>query len=206
MSLRMPAIVTLVAVAMSSLTWFGFRDMPQEKDSAPWNPRAVAGQDIASSSRCTGCHSTGGAGPDLTSGRISRDDEWIASHLTDPGMIAPGASLPASAGLKALEAQAVLAYVEKIRQGARPPRLSPEDRIAANVFATRCVSCHTLNGDGGTEGPDLTHEGQKHDAAWLAAWITDPSAVDPIADMPSFGGRITGAELTAISNYLAARK
>ena len=80
------------------------------------------------------------------------------------------------------------------------------DRLAARVFATRCVTCHMLDGDGGKEGPDLTHEGQKHDAAWLARWITNPSDVDPIADMPAFGGKISTAELTAISNYLAGRK
>jgi cytochrome c1 len=41
---------------------------------------------------------------------------------------------------------------------------------------------------------------------WLQQWIADPEAVDPDAQMPSFGDRLTPDELTAVSNYLAARK
>jgi nitric oxide reductase subunit C len=96
--------------------------------------------------------------------------------------------------------------VQKIRESAPPPRISPEDRLASHVFATRCVACHTIDGDGGKEGPDLSHEGKKQDAAWLTRWITDPSAVDPDAEMPSFKGKLTDAEMQALSAYLANRK
>lgn len=203
---RVSPIVTLIAVAASTLTWLGFRDTPKEKDAALWSPRAVAGQDIASSEKCTRCHAPGGAGPDLTRGRVSRDDQWIASHLADPDMIAAELRPAPPTALNLLETRAVLAYVQKIREGAPSPRISSEGRLAANVFATRCVSCHVLDGDGGSEGPDLTHEGKQHDAAWLVRWITSPSAVDPVADMPSFGGKITDAEMSAIAHYLANRK
>lgn len=199
-------VVTLIALAASTLTWPAVRDTPKEQDAASWNLRAVAGQDIASSETCTRCHSTSGAGPDLARGRVSRDDQWIASHLADPEMIAADLRPAPATGLKVLEAGAVLAYLQKIREGAPPPRMSPGDRLAANIFARRCVSCHALDGDGGNEGPDLTHEGTKHDAAWLVRWITNPSSIDPDADMPSFGGKITDAEMTAIASYLATRK
>jgi len=63
-----------------------------------------------------------------------------------------------------------------------------------------------IDADGGTEGPDLTHAGKKHDAAWLAKWIADPSTVDPDSDMPAFGGKLTNAEMQAISRYLAGRR
>ena len=39
----------------------------------------------------------------------------------------------------------------------------------------------------------------KHDAATLRRWIVDPEQVDPDADMPSFGDRLTAAQLDAIS-------
>jgi ubiquinol-cytochrome c reductase cytochrome b subunit len=203
---RVSAIVTLIAVAASTLTWLGFRDAPKDKDASLWNPRAVAGLDIAASEKCTRCHTTGGSGPDLTRGRVSRDDQWIAAHVSDPEMIAAGLRPVPPTGLKLLETRAVLAYVQKIREGAPAPRISPGERLAAGVFATKCVSCHMLDGDGGKEGPDLTHEGKQHDAAWLTRWIADPSAIDPIADMPAFHGKISDAELTAIANFLASRK
>src|SRR5665213_1726833 len=105
-----------------------------------------------------------------------------------------------------MEARAVIAYVQKIREGAPAPRISPEDRLASHVFATRCITCHILDGDGGKEGPDLSHEGKKQNAAWLTRWITNPSAVNPDAEMPSFGGKISDAELQSISAFLARRQ
>ena len=68
-----------------------------------------------------------------------------------------------------------------------------------------CVSCHTIDGDGGREGPDLTHAAKSRDrtAAWFRRWITDPGLVNPDAEMPAFGGKLSDAELTAIAEYLA---
>jgi ubiquinol-cytochrome c reductase cytochrome b subunit len=203
---RVSAVVTLIVVAVSTLTWLGFRDKPKDTDPAVWSPRAIAGLDIARDDRCTRCHTSGGAGPDLMRGRISRDNQWITGHVADPEMIAPGLRPPPPAGLKVLEARAVVAYVDKVRESAPPPRVSPQDRIASTVFATRCIACHIIDGDGGKEGPDLSHEGKKQNAAWLARWIADPPAVDPDADMPSFKGKLSDAEMQAISAYLANRK
>ncbi len=76
----------------------------------------------------------------------------------------------------------------------------------APVWARYCVGCHKIEGDGGTDGPDLTHEGTKHDAPTLRRWIVDPEQVDPDAEMPSFGDRLTAAQLDAISAYLASRR
>ena len=55
-------------------------------------------------------------------------------------------------------------------------------------------------------GPDLSHIGSRHEAAWLHDWITQPDAVDPVANMPAFGEVLSAKEMTAIVNYLAARK
>ena len=40
----------------------------------------------------------------------------------------------------------------------------------------------------------------------IRTWIEDPEAIDPLADMPSFGKRLTPEQLDAIAGYLAARK
>jgi mono/diheme cytochrome c family protein len=46
----------------------------------------------------------------------------------------------------------------------------------------------------------------ENDAAKLRTWIEDPEAINPDADMPSFGKRLTTEQLDAISDYLASRK
>ena len=59
------------------------------------------------------------------------------------------------------------------------PGYPPQIEAVAAVCARYCVGCHKIEGDGGTDGPDLTHEGTKHDAATLRRWIVDPELVDP---------------------------
>jgi ubiquinol-cytochrome c reductase cytochrome b subunit len=203
---RVSAVVTLVVVAVSTLTWLGFRDTPVEQDPANWSPRAVAGLDIATSQRCVRCHAPGGAGPDLGRGRINRDVQWIQTHVADPDMIAGGLRTPPPEGLKTQETRAVVAWVQKVREGAPLPHVAGAERLAFDVFATRCITCHTIDGDGGKEGPDLSHAGKKHDAAWFAKWIADPSSINPDSDMPAFRGRLTDDEMQAIAGFLAARR
>jgi cbb3-type cytochrome oxidase cytochrome c subunit len=63
-----------------------------------------------------------------------------------------------------------------------------------------------IDGEGGSSAPDLTRIGATRDAKWLRQWITQPEAVDAFATMPAFGEVLNEAQMTAIVNYLAARK
>ena len=74
------------------------------------------------------------------------------------------------------------------------------------VWARYCVGCHIIDGDGGKDGPELSKAGEKHDLPTLKTWITDPEAVNPDAEMPAFGDRLTPEQLEAIAGYLASRK
>ena len=69
-----------------------------------------------------------------------------------------------------------------------------------------CANCHMVDGEGGSVGPDLTRIGGRHDAAWLRDWITQPDAVDPAATCRRSARCSRPSEMTAIVNYLAARK
>jgi cbb3-type cytochrome oxidase cytochrome c subunit len=50
-----------------------------------------------------------------------------------------------------------------------------------------CSNCHTINGIGGTSGPDLTKVGSRRDHDWLFGHFKDPqkyvktSAMPPVA-------------------------
>ncbi|MGE5245194.1 MAG: cytochrome b N-terminal domain-containing protein [Betaproteobacteria bacterium] len=201
-------IAAFLVVGALALTSLGLRDAPGNTSAQAWGPRAIAGRDIASGERCTRCHTPDGIGPDLTRGRFVRDDQWIEGHVGDPEMIAPGLRPAPAGGLKLLESRAVVAYVQKARAGIPPPAVTETERVASDVFATRCITCHIVNGDGGKEGPDLTHAAKKpdHNQAWFVTWISDPSNVDPTADMPAFEGKLTEDQLKAIAAWLAAKK
>ena len=80
-----------------------------------------------------------------------------------------------------------------------------------------CGSCHTLQGQGldlsGQVGPDLTNEGERgRSDAWLRRHLVDPTSIpdDEVVDgfegmqstMPSYGRRLSSAELDALIQFL----
>jgi len=201
-------ITGAVAIGFASviaLTTLGWRDRPASAASKDtWTLREIGGRTYAQKLNCARCHSETGSADPLDGGPSTRGPEWIAGHVSDPEMIAPGMREP-PVTVHEREAAAVAAYARRASRDPYPGFSKQIDTIAP-IWARYCVGCHKIEGDGGTEGPDLTHEGTKHDAATLRRWIEDPEQVDPDADMPSFGDRLTAEQLDAISAYLASRK
>ena len=153
---------------------------------------------------CARCHSESGVSEPLEGLPSTRAPEWVSGHVLDPEMIALGLREPPVV-VHEREVAAMVAFAR--RASVQPyPGFPPQIETVAAVFARYCVGCHKIDGDGGTDGPDLSHEGKKHDAATLRRWIVDPELVDPDAEMPSFGDRLTAAQLDAVSAFLAARK
>ena len=91
-------------------------------------------------------------------------------------------------------------------QTVQAPAAAPAPQALNDTIKRFCGNCHMIDGEGVKQGPDLTRAGEKRDAKWLREWISDPEAMDDTADMPAFNDRLTPEELTAIANYLAARK
>jgi len=197
-------IVTMGAACVVALTTLGWRDRPITASPDAWSLREIGGRGFAQKLNCARCHSETGLADPLEGAPSARGPEWIEGHLADPEMIAPGLR-EATAVVHEREAAAIVAYVRRASRQAYPG-YPPLIETTAAVFARYCVGCHKIEGDGGTDGPDLTHAGSKHDAATLRRWIVDPELVDPDADMPAFGDRLTAAQLDAISGYLASRK
>jgi ubiquinol-cytochrome c reductase cytochrome b subunit len=199
------AAVSLGVAAVVGLTTLGWRDRPVSAASSDtWSLREIGGRAFAQRLNCQRCHSESGMTDPLENAPSTRGPEWVAGHLADPEMIGPGLREPPNV-VHEREAAAVVAYVR--RASREPyPGYPPAMEASATVFARHCIGCHKIEGDGGTDGPDLTHEGTKHDAATLRRWIVDPELVDPEAEMPAFGDRLTEAQLNAISEYLASRR
>lgn len=198
--------VTLVVLCIVILTTLGLRDVPAAIDANRWGPRAIAGRVLATNERCTRCHQPGGLAADLATAWFTRDDHWIVGHVSDPEMIAPGLRPPPEGALVERQGEAVVAYIRKLRAGSIPPQVSPDEQTAAMVFSMHCVKCHIIDGDGGTEGPNLSRAGAKHDLDSLIRRIRDPTEVDPDATMPAFEAELDANELRAVAEYLARRK
>jgi ubiquinol-cytochrome c reductase cytochrome b subunit len=201
------AAFTVLGAAIVSLTYLGVKDSPAHADPGRWSTLAIAGHTFVQDQRCQTCHRVGGAANPIADTRIRRGPEWLLAHAADPETIAPGMRKPPPGGMNPSQARAILSYMQKIRAGGgSPPALGDEARVATLVYGRYCANCHMIDGEGGNQGPDLQHAGKEHDAKWLREWISDPEAMDELADMPAFGDRLTPEELTAIANFLAARK
>jgi ubiquinol-cytochrome c reductase cytochrome b subunit len=212
---RMPitAAMLLAGSATVVLTVLGFADTVERPDPNDWGPRAIAGYDIAMSERslCATCHVTGGPAVELRQTRITRDDEWLLAHMADPVAIAPGVRSeddPApEPQMTRLQAQSVVAYLRKVRAGARAPQhVSADDHLAAGTFAAMCVSCHKIAGEGGTTGPDLSKVGARRSAVSIRQVIADAKGEYPETVMPMFRDRLNAHQIDALAQYLARRR
>ncbi|HSC26199.1 MAG TPA: cytochrome b N-terminal domain-containing protein [Vicinamibacterales bacterium] len=195
------AMVLVLAV----LTALGWRDRPATAATRDgWTLREIGGGVMAGAAGCARCHAEAGIADPLDSPSTGRGAEWLTGHVVDPEVIAPGLRQPPLV-LNEREIAAIVAYVQRLGRD-RYPAMDPRTETAAAVYARHCIGCHVIDGEGGDDGPELTVVGRKHDAATLRRWIADPEAVDPDADMPAFGHRLSAEQLDAIAGYLADRR
>lgn len=68
-----------------------------------------------------------------------------------------------------------------------------------------CSACHTIDGQGGSAGPDLSRVGQRRSEEWLVRYTRDPRSTNPSAEMPPFS-ELTDEELRALAAYLGTRR
>jgi cytochrome c oxidase cbb3-type subunit 3 len=125
----------------------------------PGNP-GLLGRNTYNSS-CAACHGLDGHGSDKAVNIGAGAD---AQHFSDAqlsGIIAegvPGTGMPAFRNLSARQVQAVVQYLRSL-QGRAESRSLPGDpkRGKALFFGkAECSSCHTISGEGGFLGPDLS--------------------------------------------------
>jgi mono/diheme cytochrome c family protein len=163
--------------------------------------REVAGAVLAEAQNCSRCHAPGRVADPMPEMAVSRPIQWLQNHIADPEVIGPGIRpLPST---NDRETAAIVAYVKR---GGVPPVTPQPTREASVVIARHCIGCHLLDGDGGTDGPDLSRIGSKRDVAWLRRWIARPKALKSDADMPAFDEKLSDHELDRVAAYLASRK
>lgn len=85
------------------------------------------------------------------------------------------------------------------------PQLTPVQAAGRSVFDRMgCLSCHTLDGSGGTRGPDLTHFGSRPDAQDRVLLHFSGLGPPPGSEMPSY--QLSAEELGSLAEYLMSRK
>jgi len=138
---------------------------------------------------CAGCHGASGEGsrgPALNGAASQRiTDSAALISLVRRGI--PGTEMPAFAPETIGDEQlrGLAAYVLGLRATARDGASGRLGR-GAELFRSKgkCITCHRVNGDGHTSGPDLSDIGRLRDPEWLRRAVVEPES----ALYDSFGG------------------
>lgn len=86
----------------------------------------------------------------------------------------------------------------------RLARPASQGTFESLVYDLRCLSCHSVQGRGGSYAPDLTGEGSRLQGAWIAQFIASPDMVRPLSQqMPKFN--LSDREAGIIAEGLRSR-
>ncbi len=196
-------LITAGLAAVVTLTTLGALDRPSAA-AGPWNVQEIAGAAlVASSDRCTKCHAPDRVASPVEAGRISQTSSWLNAHVADPEVIAPGVRPPPEAD--EAETAAIRAGLARLRSGV-PPAVDDATRRVAVLFTRHCLSCHTVDGVGGKDGPNLSKAGEKLDPGQIERRIIDPTEIQFDAEMPAFANKMTPEEIRAVAQWLGKKK
>lgn len=119
--------------------------------------------------------------------------------------------------VRAVPADQFQAWVTQQQAPATAPT-TPQQMKGQQLFSTRCVGCHLINGVNKASnlqiGPNLTHFGSRsliagwvldNNTANLKAWIHDAQAIKPGSDMPAFTN-LSDSDVDALVAYLQSLK
>ena len=131
-----------IVLAVVTLTTLGLRDRPAGgKAPDDWGLLPIAGLEFVNGegNGCQRCHVAGGPAAPMAMMHVTRDEEWLLSHMADPVAIAPGvrnASDPAPRpALSRFEAQAAVSYLRRLHAGIRPPETTDVERLTADELS-----------------------------------------------------------------------
>jgi putative heme-binding domain-containing protein len=161
-------------------------------------------------SLCHGPKGEGARGPMLTRAKLSRaPDDGALLKILEDGI--RGTEMPGANALSDRELRQTAAYVRSLGKVALKP--VPGDVVrGAEIYRGKagCAGCHSVRGDGGVAGPDLSSIGESRSAAFLRQSIVNPGAAVPegyllVTVVPNSGPRVTGMRVNEDSFSIQLR-
>ena len=125
---------------------------------------------------CQDCHGPNGAGDEAPSLNhpLAQDDAALHRIIRD-GI--PERGMPRVRRMTEEEVDVLTAYVKSLGN-ARPVTVAGNvDKGRAVYQRLDCASCHTINGQGGSFGPELSKIGQRRAPNWLRQAVLQPGTL-----------------------------
>jgi putative heme-binding domain-containing protein len=142
------------------------------------DPASVEQGRVAFVSACSGCHGPtgeGGRGPSLMTGRAVRrsSDETLFNSVKNglPGTDMPPTSLPDE------KIWQLVAFMRALNAPAYDVPVAGDEAAGRAIFLGKggCLKCHTLRGQGGSLGPDLTNVGGSRPLNQIREGVLEPA-------------------------------
>jgi len=130
---------------------------------------------------CVECHGVDGTGADAPSLNRAR----LLHAPTDAALVRilevgiPNTNMPRIRRFTDTETRQLVAYIRSLGKVAEVKLPGDPVRGAALYKGLGCAGCHTINGQGGSLGPDLSDIGFLRGGAYLKQAIVDPAATLP---------------------------
>lgn len=176
----------------------------------PGAPLLSRGRRLMDEYSCQACHEV----PGLTTQKFlgpSWDDvgrkvtrEWLARWLEDPHGYLKRPRMPRFR-LRPAERTAIVEFLLEFtgvpgEPGASSALEGNAERGGVLFRESRCITCHSVRGRGGTIGPDLGTVAGKVTPEWLVQFIRNPHFFQPTTPMPRFG--FTDGEIRDLIAYI----
>jgi putative heme-binding domain-containing protein len=160
---------------------------------------AAAGRRIfdAQCAWCHGADGTGGMGPNLQ-GKL-RHGATVASIVDIITNGIPATDMPGFRGpLTDRSIRQTAAYVQSLSRIAAHPAPGNASHGVAIYQSNGCASCHVVDGQGGTLGPELTAIGSRRGGTYLREAIVKPAAAHPTGYLVVRAVTANGADVRGI--------
>ncbi len=133
--------------------------------------------------RCGHCHGQdgeGGRGAVLNGGELHHGTSDRELFLVVRNGI-PNTEMPGTFGLPDLELWRMVAYVKQLRRQGSTDQAMGNATAGALVYQKNaCFECHSIDGQGGFVGPDLSEIGAKRSVGYLRDSVVNPNADIPL--------------------------
>ncbi len=159
---------------------------------------------------CHGPKGEGGRGPMLTRAKLMRaPDDTALMKILEDGI--RGTEMPGADSMSPREMRQTAAFVRSLGKVALKP-VAGDAAHGAEIYRGKgnCGGCHSIRGEGGVAGPDLSAVGEARSAAYLRESLVNPGAAAPegyllVTVVPNAGERVTGVRVNEDSFSIQIR-
>jgi cytochrome c oxidase cbb3-type subunit 3 len=180
---RKSALVSATVLLFCAGMFLALGAQAQDDLEDDFKPAASPGG-IVFESRCAGCHGLDGRGGEHAPNIASNARVQHLSNTQIAGIVSngiSGTSMPAFRTLTPVQLRELISYLRVLQGSSDLRKISGDPAQGRELFFGKadCSSCHTMSGEGGFLGPDLSTYGSALSADAILKAILNPKRIVP---------------------------